>query len=570
MRKTWGLRIQLMLLMLLLTLIPLLIFAVISQVTLYTTMKGSLEDRIRAELDKSNRSLTLTLEKYHTLLYDFATDDTIVAVIEEYNQGDQSLEAAQDVLHRRMKHICHRNEGVSGMAVYAADGSCIYYDLLSSSSTDSVWIDEGLNPAMEGVEAYHPVIPAAEVGEEENYVFSIQRRLIDYQDIHREVGNALIFVDAEVLQEAMEGSGEELFFLEKDGMVVSSCREEEIGTAITEIEIPINRRNDYTVASEFNERSGWNVVAYYPLAQFNQTLWTQAAQLTAIVLVIILLFAAGIYLVTHPVIDSAERLMAAMKRAGTGDYTARVVQEGGIPSEIWEISNSFNAMMEQIGRLETEARKASLEQRNAEISALEAQIDPHFLYNVLDTINWKAISCEEYEISEMVSDLGDILRYAIRNAGGVTTLGQELAWLKKYVRLQQEKIGREIQIFCEISPEAAGTGMHKLLLQPFVENSIKHGLTVPDREPLLILTGTIRDGELIVTIEDNGKGLDDAAVSILNRDDYHKEDHFGIENVRKRLHLYYGERAGVRFEAEEGRFTRVILRLPVLEKGETL
>ncbi len=570
MRKTWGLRIQLMLLMLLLTLIPLLIFAVISQVTLYTTMKGSLEDRIRAELDKSNRGLTLTLEKYHTLLYDFATDDTIVAVIEEYNQGDQSLEAAQDVLHRRMKHICHRNEGVSGMAVYAEDGSCIYYDLLSSSSTDSVWIDEGLNPAMEGVEAYHPVIPAAEVGEEENYVFSIQRRLIDYQDIHREVGNALIFVDAEVLQEAMEGSGEELFFLEKDGMVVSSCREEEIGTAITEIEIPINRRNDYTVASEFNERSGWNVVAYYPLAQFNQTLWTQAAQLTAIVLVIILLFAAGIYLVTHPVIDSAERLMAAMKRAGTGDYTARVVQEGGIPSEIWEISNSFNAMMEQIGRLETEARKASLEQRNAEISALEAQIDPHFLYNVLDTINWKAISCEEYEISEMVSDLGDILRYAIRNAGGVTTLGQELAWLKKYVRLQQEKIGREIQIFCEISPEAAGTGMHKLLLQPFVENSIKHGLTVPDREPLLILTGTIRDGELIVTIEDNGKGLDDAAVSILNRDDYHKEDHFGIENVRKRLHLYYGERAGVRFEAEEGRFTRVILRLPVLEKGETL
>lgn len=570
MRKTWGLRIQLMLLMLLLTLIPLLIFAVISQVTLYTTMKGSLEDRIRAELDKSNRGLTLTLEKYHTLLYDFATDDTIVAVIEEYNQGDQSLEAAQDVLHRRMKHICHRNEGVSGMAVYAEDGSCIYYDLLSSSSTDSVWIDEGFNPAMEGVEAYHPVIPAAEVGEEENYVFSIQRRLIDYQDIHREVGNALIFVDAEVLQEAMEGSGEELFFLEKDGMVVSSCREEEIGTAITEIEIPINRRNDYTVASEFNERSGWNVVAYYPLAQFNQTLWTQAAQLTAIVLVIILLFAAGIYLVTHPVIDSAERLMAAMKRAGTGDYTARVVQEGGIPSEIWEISNSFNAMMEQIGRLETEARKASLEQRNAEISALEAQIDPHFLYNVLDTINWKAISCEEYEISEMVSDLGDILRYAIRNAGGVTTLGQELAWLKKYVRLQQEKIGREIQIFCEISPEAAGTGMHKLLLQPFVENSIKHGLTVPDREPLLILTGTIRDGELIVTIEDNGKGLDDAAVSILNRDDYHKEDHFGIENVRKRLHLYYGERAGVRFEAEEGRFTRVILRLPVLEKGETL
>lgn len=567
MKKTWGLRIQLMLLMLILTLIPLLLFAVISQMTLYSTMKGSLEDRIRAELGRSNRSLTLTLEKYHTLLYDFATDDAIVAVIEAYNQGELSLEGAQNVLHSSMKHICHRNEGVSGMAVYTEDGSCIYYDLLSSSSTDSSWINEKLNPVMEKVEEYRPVIPAAG---EENYVFSIQRRLIDYQDIHLPVGNAVICVDAGVLQEAMEDSGEEFFFLVKDGVVVSSTNPEEIGEAISEIEIPIDSRNDYTMASEWNEKSGWNVVAYYPLARFNQTLRTQVAQLSAIVLVIVLLFAAGIYLVTHPVIDSAERLLAAMKRAGTGDYTARVVQQEDIPSEIWEISNGFNAMMEQIGSLEEEARRASLEQRNAEISALEAQIDPHFLYNVLDTINWKAISCEEYEISEMVSDLGDILRYAIRNAGGVTTLGQEIAWLKKYVRLQQEKIGREIQIFCEISSEAAGAGMHKLLLQPFVENSIKHGLTVPDREPLLILTGTIRDGELIVTIEDNGKGLEGAMISTLNREDYHRENHFGIENVRKRLHLYYGEQAGVRFEAEAGRFTRVILRLPVLEKGEKL
>ncbi len=567
MKKTWGLRIQLMLLMLILTLIPLLLFAVISQMTLYTTMKGSLEDRIRAELGRSNRSLTLTLEKYHTLLYDFATDDAIVAVIEAYNQGELSLEGAQNVLHSSMKHICHRNEGVSGMAVYTEDGSCIYYDLLSSSSTDSGWINEELNPAMEKVEEYRPVIPAAGA---ENYVFSIQRRLIDYQDIHLPVGNAVICVDAGVLQEAMEDSGEEFFFLVKDGVVVSSTNPEEIGEAISEIEIPIDSRNDYTMASEWNEKSGWNVVAYYPLARFNQTLRTQVAQLSAIVLVIVLLFAAGIYLVTHPVIDSAERLLAAMKRAGTGDYTARVVQQEDIPSEIWEISNGFNAMMEQIGSLEEEARRASLEQRNAEISALEAQIDPHFLYNVLDTINWKAISCEEYEISEMVSDLGDILRYAIRNAGGVTTLGQEIAWLKKYVRLQQEKIGREIQIFCEISSEAARAGMHKLLLQPFVENSIKHGLTVPDREPLLILTGTIRDGELIVTIEDNGKGLEGAMISTLNREDYHRENHFGIENVRKRLHLYYGEQAGVRFEAEAGRFTRVILRLPVLEKGEKL
>lgn len=236
-----------------------------------------------------------------------------------------------------------------------------------------------------------------------------------------------------------------------------------------------------------------------------------------------------------------------------------------MPAEMNEIADGFNEMVNRTDLLLGQVRQAALEQKNAEISALEAQIDPHFLYNTLDTINWKAIEKEEYEISEMVGDLGDILRYAIKNAGGITTLGEEIAWLKKYVRLQQEKLGQEIQIFCSLDSIAAKSPMHKLLLQPIAENSIKHGLHGIDRAPLLMITGRREMDGLIIEVEDNGRGMPPELLDILNQKDYHRENHFGIENARKRLRLYYGEAAALHFESSMNKYTKVTLFIPILE-----
>lgn len=100
-------------------------------------------------------------------------------------------------------------------------------------------------------------------------------------------------------------------------------------------------------------------------------------------------------------------------------------------------------MTERIYHLIGQVKQSALEQKNAEISALEAQIDPHFLYNILDTINWKAIENEQYEISEMLVALAKILRYAINDAGELTTIEAEKVWLEKYILLQQEKLGEK-------------------------------------------------------------------------------------------------------------------------------
>ena len=136
------------------------------------------------------------------------------------------------------------------------------------------------------------------------------------------------------------------------------------------------------------------------------------------------------------------------------------------PDEIRRIASGFNNVADQVEILLKKVKKSAIEQKNAEISVLEAQIDPHFLYNTLDTINWKAIESGEFEISEMVGALADILRYSIRNVGEETTLEQEIYWLRQYILLQKNRMEHELVTEVKISEHLFSAKIHKLLIQP--------------------------------------------------------------------------------------------------------
>lgn len=569
MKKPRSLRSRLILLLLMVTALPMLFFAVFSQLRLNDALEESLDGRIQAGLERANQSLTVTLEKYETILYDLCTDDEIVQIVEKIN-AKQDVQEAKLILRRELKHICNRNEGVEGMAVFLDDGSYIYYDRLASSSVQSNWIDTDMNQPMEGVMQIQPVRYAGEAGDERVNLFSIQRKIIDYRDIYKTIGVIVINVNERMLQKALYSQGDDIYYLEKDGVVLSAPRGEQVGQAAETLRRNFQRSREgktYRLVCMQNEESGWTVMEYYPLSLYKKTLWEQMGMLLWFSGGLVIMMVLAVILVTRPVISSVDSVVIAMQKVKNGDFSVRVSKNAGMPAEVQEISDGFNEMVEQTQQLIGQVRQSALEQKNAEISALEAQIDPHFLYNTLDTINWKALDKGEVEISELVGDLGDILRYAIKNAGGITTLGQEIAWLKKYMRLQQEKLGQEVQIFCDIPGNTANCSMHKLLLQPFVENSIKHGMHGLDRVPILLVTARYGGGTLAVTIEDNGKGMSAETAEKLNQTEYHMQDHFGIENVRKRLKLYYGDKASLHFESREGEFTRVHLYIPV-EKCE--
>lgn len=262
------------------------------------------------------------------------------------------------------------------------------------------------------------------------------------------------------------------------------------------------------------------------------------------------------------ILEIKNLILTAIDKLEEEDYSTRIPITEDMPDEIVRILQGFNAIMENTQHMVHQTKEAVVEQKNAEIAALEAQIDPHFLYNTLDTINWKAIEHEDYEVSNLVGALADILRYTIKHPNEISSMEQELYWLEQYLLFQKEKLGKELTIEYDVPEELKVYEIHKLMLQPFVENSIKHGFQKADKS--CILNIKVRDaGEhLHITIQDNGVGMPKHLVDLYNKQEYEQKDHLGIANVCRRLQLYYGENADLFFESELDMYTKVHLFIP--------
>ena len=176
-----------------------------------------------------------------------------------------------------------------------------------------------------------------------------------------------------------------------------------------------------------------------------------------------------------------------------------------------------------------------------------------------------AIDREEYEISNSINALANILRYGIDNSNGIVTVREERDWLKKYLFLQQTRLKNAFSCEIHVEPEVLECRVHKLLLQPFVENSIIHGFEGTGQKWFLSVTIIPEEEHLLVTIYDNGKGISQDMVVQMNQGIFPKstvKNHIGLENAITRIKMYYGEQANVIIESEVSSYTRIYIRIP--------
>lgn len=558
MKKRWTLRKRMTLGFLLAALIPVSIFAVVSQIRLRSSLEDNINGRIRSNIDNADQCLEMVLDKYATILYDMCTDDTIIDTVEKILKDQDDLDVNTSTLRHELSHICNRNPGIEGITIILENGSIIFYDRLNSSSTNSVWADKVSIPEMKQGETYQGVTSPVTANEKKNYLFQIGRNLVDYKNIHRQLGTAVISINEEKVKEALVTGEDNATYLLAGDTVISSPDSSEIGQSFTKLQDTVK----YVYTEQVNDRSGFTICNEHALSDYNKAIWEQVVFLIVIVTVSVITMMLLIYLFTKPYLLAVDSLVDAMNKAEEGDFRVRIDVPASMPVEIKRIGAGFNEMVVHIDNLIGQVKDAVVEQKNAELSALEAQIDPHFLYNTLDTINWKAIENEQYDISEMVGALADILRYTVKNAGGTTTIRQEMGWLRHYSMLQGTKLGKPLHINSYVPEEIMGYKIHKLLLQPFVENAIKHGFQDKDGECQLGTVMRVAGGQIHIIIEDNGKGIKPETLRKLNDEAEGMDGHVGITNVRKRLKLYYGEEAVIYFESQLGSYTRVHLFIP--------
>ncbi len=387
----------------------------------------------------------------------------------------------------------------------------------------------------------------------------------------------LVSIDEKLLEEVCTPTTESgvNFIVDGQGRVVACPASQEIGRALfspyageTERQSAYRRlvtqtglleSENLSICSVYDEKTGWTIVRATDQEALLRSLRQQQRLIISLTTLSLLVLLAAIVGLVVIMTRSIKRVAETMRKAGSGDLSVHVAPDILRPSEIEIIADTFNQTMERL--------KCSIDkQHSAEITALEAQINPHFLYNTLDTINWMAIDRDDYEISNAITALASILRYGISDSNGIVTVREEVNWLKQYIFLQQTRLKNSFDCRMDIDLAVMDVPIHKLLLQPFVENAILHGFEGVNRAHILEVSIGRESDFLQVAIRDNGRGIRDDYVNAMNQGIFQQagdKHHIGMENAVTRIRMYYGGSAGFELSSKLGEGTLVRLCIPI-------
>ncbi len=322
---------------------------------------------------------------------------------------------------------------------------------------------------------------------------------------------------------------------------------------------------EYMVVSYLSDVTGWRTSALIPMSELNGELLRMLAVSVIIGLSVCLALAVFFAVktsfgISSPIIGITE----AMKRAEKGDYSVRVDYES--TDEIGYLAKSFNRTLAETDRLVNEVYKLQLIEREYEVKTLQAQMNPHFLYNTLDTINFLAVQNKAPAISRMVIALSDLMRSSVSKKGPLITIEEDLALAEDYLGIIQARFGDRLKVYYDIDDRLMEHQIPKLTLQPIIENAVKHGLEGKPNDWVIEITGILRDNLIELSVGDNGLGMSSKRLEmVLSRscpeDDTHTR--LGVEYVEKRMKLLFGQRAELLIESRENEGTRVTIRLPM-------
>ena len=384
---------------------------------------------------------------------------------------------------------------------------------------------------------------------EDYYLFHLAHRIIDYKNLDEEKGIIIISLDEELLNDVLQMKEDEVsytFLVNEEYQIISASAKEMIGKRlVSEIDDSVKRSevyeeylSDYVGYHPFymsfelyhDEVYDWDVVSVVDQSFFIREIAEKIGLIILVAVVLFLLDSVLIVKLSDELADSVQQVIIKMQETEKGDLSVRIPIEERMPLEIEKIAGQFNGTLERLG-------VAVEKQKIAEIRALEAQINPHFLYNTLDTINWMAI---------------------------------EINWLKQYAFLQQYRFKNKFVYKIDVEEDVLDYKIHKLLFQPFVENAIIHGFEKRQQQYLLEITVRTENEGIQIIICDNGKGMEPEIVEQINngsRIGGTEKEHIGIDNAIARIHMYCKAQEKIYIRSELNRGTEIEIWFPINQES---
>ncbi len=274
-------------------------------------------------------------------------------------------------------------------------------------------------------------------------------------------------------------------------------------------------------------------------------------------------------IISNVVTMPLRKVSDAIRKFSDGDFEQQV--EVITDDEVGEVAKCFNKMVEDIRALIDENYVKTLAEKESELAALQAQINPHFLYNTLDTLYWQATEEENEEIAENILALSQLFRLALSNGEQEVSVGQEAELISRYLQIQKMRFTKRLAYEVDIDEGIRKVRIPKLILQPFVENAVVHGFENVSTPCRLKVTGRMEQGMLVFYVWDTGIGMRQDQIEAIWEEesrDYAKQriGRYAIKNIRERLQLRYHDRFSLEIQSSIGKGTVVILKIPYEEE----
>lgn len=328
-------------------------------------------------------------------------------------------------------------------------------------------------------------------------------------------------------------------------------------------------QKEYYITRQNVDGASWQMILIIPENEYEDQyrfLWLSAALMLGSMIAVIVLMS---YLLSGYYVGRLKKLNVEMTGLESGNLNANLpitTEE----DEIEEIYHNFNGMVQEVQRLMQEHYQLGKEVKMAEVRALQAQINPHFLYNTLDLINWISMDYGAEEIGTLTWNLARFYRLSLNHGKSLISIGEEVEHVEVYVNIENYHFDNAISLEVDVPEELKSYACLNIILQPFVENAIVHGIAEkPDIESCEIrICARREEKDIVFSVQDDGPGVDVKEMQKETQQDIRTAQHgYGVRNINFRLKLCFGEKYGVTYlESEKG--THVEIKIPVMTMAE--
>ncbi len=509
--------------------------------------------------------------------------------VQKYLFGDTADPEARDRILSQFETILDSRSDILNLGIIAENGRMLINNGQHLTNQDlDIHSQEWYTNALEGRESVYLTSSHVQhiISGERPWVITLSRGIRNKEMGTGQEKEGVFFIDlnysaiSELCDQSMVGNQGYAFIVDADGNIVYHPQQQQLYNELqTEnIDLVMNAGSDivtwgdginkkmYSISR--SEKTGWTVV---DCVRVEELLRRSNEAQSIYVLVAMGLMAVALFFsrfVAKSITLPIQRLCDSMERVQEGDFSVSDIVVDS-ENEIGSLTKSFNVMTQRIHELMAQNIREQEAKRKSELKALQSQINPHFLYNTLDSIIWMAEGKKNEEVVLMTASLARLLRQSISNEDELVSIGQEIEYARGYLTIQKMRYKDKLEFWIEVEPSILNIRLIKLVLQPVIENAIYHGLKYKESRGLLLVKGFMKNGNAVLQVIDDGVGMDQETLDHIyerHKVDYHSNG-VGIYNVQKRLQLYYGNEYGIVYESKPGEGTTATITIPGQQEG---